>query len=168
MDLYSCPSSVHSKCFMLWGQSSKHFSSPGRNVSFTFKATEKKKSNLRFYYCLQKIIVYSFHHLGMGQLRLPLWKVTHVGAMQLDSDWWLHVAVCHSSNDVQSWSAFVTTGMIKLDAFLGKFAKLYRATITFMSVCPSDCNNSVPTGRISIKLYIRAFFRNLVRKFKFH
>jgi hypothetical protein len=44
----------------------KHFSSLSRNVSFTFKATEKKKSNLRFYYCLQNIIVYSFQFPKSG------------------------------------------------------------------------------------------------------
>ena len=43
------------------------------------------------------------------------------------------------------------------------------ATISFaMSVRPSACNNSAPTGRIFMKFYIRVFFETLTRKLKFH
>ena len=40
--------------------------------------------------------------------------------------------------------------------FLGAFAKLRKATINFMSICPHG--NLVPTRRISMKLHIWAFF----------
>jgi hypothetical protein len=54
--------------------------------------------------------------------------------------------------------------------FLGKLAKLRKATISFvMSVClsvrPSAWNNSVPTGRIFMKFDFWVFFENLSRKF---
>jgi len=54
--------------------------------------------------------------------------------------------------------------------FLGSFAKLQKATFIFamfvcLSVCPSTCNNSAPTGRMFTKL---ALFDNLKRKSKFH
>ena len=56
--------------------------------------------------------------------------------------------------------------------FSGAFAKLRKATISFMSVRPpvrlSAWNNSVPTGRIFMKFDIRLFFENTLRKFKFH
>ena len=46
-----------------------------------------------------------------------------------------------------------------LGLFLGAFAKLRKATVTFvMSVCPSAWNNSVSTGRILMKPDIRALF----------
>ena len=50
--------------------------------------------------------------------------------------------------------------------FLGAFAKLRKATVSFvMSVCPSVLpsawNNSASTGRIFMKFYIRASFENL-------
>ena len=49
--------------------------------------------------------------------------------------------------------------------FLGAFAKLRKATISFvMSVCPSAWNNSNPIGRILIKLDISAFIRKSVEK----
>jgi hypothetical protein len=37
---------------------------------------------------------------------------------------------------------------------LGALAKLRKATITFLSVCPSGWNNSASTGRILMKLDI--------------
>ena len=57
--------------------------------------------------------------------------------------------------------------------FLGAFAKLRKATISFAmsfrpSVLASTQNKSAPTRRISIKFGIWAFFENLLRKFKFH
>jgi hypothetical protein len=53
--------------------------------------------------------------------------------------------------------------------FLGFFTKFRKATIRFvMSLCPSACNNSVPTGRISMKFHIWVFLKNLSRKFKFN
>ena len=52
---------------------------------------------------------------------------------------------------------------------LGAFAELGKATINFvMSVRPSACNNSAPTGWIFMKFDIWVFFENLSRKFKFH
>jgi hypothetical protein len=57
----------------------------------------------------------------------------------------------------------------KYSFLLGAFANLRKATISFvMSVCPSAWNNSVPTGRILMRLDIWAFFENLSRKVKFH
>jgi hypothetical protein len=59
------------------------------------------------------------------------------------------------------------------DFFLGAFANLRKAIISFvmtvrpsirLPVSPSAWNNSVPTGRISIKLDISAFFRKSVSK----
>jgi hypothetical protein len=41
------------------------------------------------------------------------------------------------------------------DRFLGAFVKLRKATISFvLSVPPSACNISAPTGRIFVKFYI--------------
>ena len=54
-------------------------------------------------------------------------------------------------------------------SFLGAFAKLRKATISFiMSVCPYAWNNSAPTGRIFMKLDILVSFEYLCRKDKFH
>jgi hypothetical protein len=53
--------------------------------------------------------------------------------------------------------------------FLGAFAKLRRATITFfLSVRPSSWNNSAHTGRIYMKCNISVFFVSLLRNVKFH
>ena len=53
--------------------------------------------------------------------------------------------------------------------FLDVFAMLRKATfLCFVSVRLSAWRNSVPTGRISINLYIWVFFGNLARKFKFN
>jgi hypothetical protein len=53
--------------------------------------------------------------------------------------------------------------------FLGAFAKLRRATISFiMSVCPHGSYNSAPTGRIFMKFYIWVIFENLSKKLEFH
>ena len=57
--------------------------------------------------------------------------------------------------------------------YLGAFAKLRKATISFVvSVClfvrPSTWNNSAPSERIFMKLCIREFFENLSTKMKFH
>jgi hypothetical protein len=49
--------------------------------------------------------------------------------------------------------------------FLGAFAKLRKAAISFvMSVCPSAWNNAPPTGRIFMKFGVCAFFRKSVEK----
>jgi hypothetical protein len=58
-------------------------------------------------------------------------------------------------------------------SFLGAFAKLRKATISFvtyvcLSVRPSAWNNSAPTGRVLITFDISDVFQNLSRKFKFH
>jgi hypothetical protein len=58
----------------------------------------------------------------------------------------------------------------------GAFAKLRKATISFMSVRPSArppvrlsaWNNSAPTGRIFMLFDIRLFFENLLINFKFN
>jgi hypothetical protein len=58
--------------------------------------------------------------------------------------------------------------------FLRTFAKVRKATInfSFLSVRPSvhlsSWNNWAPTERIYMKLCIWVFFKNLLRKFKFH
>jgi hypothetical protein len=58
--------------------------------------------------------------------------------------------------------------LIKYCWFLRTFAKLWKATISFvMSVCPSSLNNSAPIRRIFMKFDISTFFKNLSRKFKF-
>jgi hypothetical protein len=59
------------------------------------------------------------------------------------------------------------------NAFLGAFANLRKATISFvMSVClsisASVWNNSAPTSRIFVKFNIWVFFENISRKFKFY
>jgi hypothetical protein len=63
--------------------------------------------------------------------------------------------------------------LVFVSAFLCAFAKLRKATISFvMSACPSvrlsTWNNSAPTGRILRKLDIWDFLKNMSRKFKFH
>jgi len=55
------------------------------------------------------------------------------------------------------------------EQFLGAFAKLWRATISFtMSVHLSAWNDLAHTEQIFMKIYTWAFFKNLSRKFKFH
>jgi len=59
------------------------------------------------------------------------------------------------------------------DWFLGAFAKLRKAAISFvMSVRPSaqppPQNNSAHNERAFLKFDIRAFFQNLSTKLKFH
>jgi hypothetical protein len=71
----------------------------------------------------------------------------------------------------------VTMGFQKLrrdlfNAILGAFAKLRKATVSFvMSVRPSVCHsawdNSAPIGRTFMKLDIWGFLENQSRKFKF-
>jgi hypothetical protein len=58
---------------------------------------------------------------------------------------------------------------LRLIQFLGAFAKLRKATVSFvMSVPASTWKNSVPTGCIFMKFDFWVFFENLSRKFKFH
>ena len=61
--------------------------------------------------------------------------------------------------------------------FLGAFAELRKATISFVMslcvsvrllVCPSTWNNSAPTGRIFMKFDTSVFFENLWKNFKFY
>jgi len=57
-------------------------------------------------------------------------------------------------------------------SILGSFAKLRKATISFviyvrLSVRPSAWNNSAPTGRIFTKFYISGFFENLSKIYSF-
>jgi hypothetical protein len=54
-------------------------------------------------------------------------------------------------------------------SFLNSFAKLWKASLSFVtSVRPPAWNNSIPTGRILMRLDIWAFFENLSRWFKFN
>jgi hypothetical protein len=56
-------------------------------------------------------------------------------------------------------------------ALLGAFAKLRKATISFViSVCPSAWNSSAPVGPIVIKSDTRGFFfrKSVEKKFQFH
>jgi len=56
------------------------------------------------------------------------------------------------------------TGPI-IQSFLGEFAKLWKATISFaMSVCPSALNSAATTKRFITKFDIWGFFENLSRK----
>ena len=55
-----------------------------------------------------------------------------------------------------------------LPSFLGAFAKLRKATISFvMSGRPSAWNKSAPTGRIFMKFDIWVFFRKSVERIQF-
>ena len=66
----------------------------------------------------------------------------------------------------EEYSAWVNIfGMLLL--FLGAFANLQEATISFMSVCLAARNNSAPTGRVLTELGIWTFFEILSRKFRF-
>jgi len=52
-----------------------------------------------------------------------------------------------------------------LDRFLGSFAKLRKAAISFVrSACPCTWNNLGITGRIFVKFGLWVFFRNSVKK----
>jgi len=51
--------------------------------------------------------------------------------------------------------------------FLGAFAKLRRATVSFVMSVLSAWNNSAPTGRIFVKFDVSVFFETISRKFKF-
>jgi len=50
-------------------------------------------------------------------------------------------------------------------SFLGMFAALWKATISFSVVFPKAWNNSAATGRISVNFDIWGFFENLSREF---
>ena len=74
----------------------------------------------------------------------------------------------------QAWSLEPDRHMF--DMFLGAFAKLRKATVSFvMSVClshipslrPSTWKNSDPTEQLFMKSNMWAFFENMLRKFKF-
>jgi hypothetical protein len=52
--------------------------------------------------------------------------------------------------------------------FLGAFTKLRNATIRFVMSIRLFAWISAPTGRIFIKFDMCVFFKNLLRKFKFH
>jgi hypothetical protein len=60
--------------------------------------------------------------------------------------------------------------LLQIITILGAFAKLRKATTSFVFVClfvhPSAWNNSVPTGRIFIKFDMWFVFENLSRRFK--
>jgi hypothetical protein len=57
----------------------------------------------------------------------------------------------------------------KSQPLLGAFAKLRKATISFvMSVCLSEWKNSALFSRILMKFDVSVFLENLSRKYKFH
>ena len=54
-------------------------------------------------------------------------------------------------------------------SLIEEFANSQKASLSFaMSVRPSVCNNSSPTGRVYMKSDISIFFKNLSRILKFH
>jgi hypothetical protein len=62
-------------------------------------------------------------------------------------------------------------GRYLLTQFLGAFAKLHKATISYVTsfssfIRLSAWNNPAPTGRIFMKFVVWGFFENLSRKFK--
>jgi hypothetical protein len=96
---------------------------------------------------------------------VPLWFVILLVIVEV------YILACSpdiTSNWFHIWKWFPT-----LIAILGSFAKLRKATISFvMSIRPSDrqsaWDDSAPTGRIFMKFDIWVFFEKLSRKFKFH
>jgi len=62
-----------------------------------------------------------------------------------------------------------STDLLQKIQFFGAFAKLQKATISFiMSVCPSAHMVQLPLDGFSWNLIFEVFFLNLSRKFKFH
>ena len=59
-----------------------------------------------------------------------------------------------------------SSAMVLISVSWAAFAKLGKATFSFMSVCPSTWNNWTPTGRNLMKLDLWAFFRKSVGTFK--
>jgi hypothetical protein len=81
---------------------------------------------------------------------------------------WVHDAAS-CSNGQNGGGDYDILQTNKINTCLGAFAKLRKATISFViSVCPSKWNNSARTGRIFMKFDIWMFFENMSRKFKFH
>jgi hypothetical protein len=80
---------------------------------------------------------------------------------------WINITWRHFVDGVK-WQYVVKTAMVFW--FLDAFLKLGKATISlsYLSVCLSEWNNSVPRGRIFMKVDIREFFETLLRKFNFH
>ena len=78
--------------------------------------------------------------------------------------------LCHRRRQYEHKTCRNKTASLNMcSGFLGAFAKLRKATISFvMSVRPSAWNDSAPTGRIFMKFDIWGFFENLSWKFKFH
>jgi hypothetical protein len=62
---------------------------------------------------------------------------------------------------------FVARTLILMTTFLFRRVRKICEKRRLASSCPSAWNNSAPTGRMLIKLDIRAFFENLSRKSKF-
>jgi len=70
------------------------------------------------------------------------------------------------SEDLTFYKNSAVTVVIRL--FLGAFAKLRKATISFvMSVRHSEWRNSATTGRIFMKFDTSVFFENMWRKLRF-
>ena len=75
----------------------------------------------------------------------------------------------HDSNMCQKGQFKTPKTFVLNGRLLGAFAKLGKATISFMSVRPSAWNSCAPIGRMLMKFYIWAFvFGKLSRKFKFY
>ena len=92
----------------------------------------------------------------------------YVGCCWFYSEWRVKYIYTNTA-DLVSWTGQqqFNTFIRTLSMVLGAFAKLRKATISFvMSVCPSSSNTSAPNGRILIKFYIWNFFENLSRKLK--
>jgi len=72
----------------------------------------------------------------------------------------LHGVMINSARPQVTFTLYSPSG-------LGAFAKLRKAAKSFF-VCLSEWNNSAPNGGIFVEFYIRVFFENMSRKFKFH
>ena len=73
---------------------------------------------------------------------------------------WLSLSVFRMGRKMKNCPAFFfySSCLLRGLTFLGAFAKFLKATVTFvMSVRPSACNNSAPTGSIFIKLIFKDF-----------
>jgi hypothetical protein len=69
----------------------------------------------------------------------------------------------HKAGQANCLGARPSNGTVRFSTLLGAFAKLRKATISFiMSVCPSARNYSSPTGRIFMKF--DTYFRKYVEK----
>jgi hypothetical protein len=102
---------------------------------------------------------HALQHTAMWKIWKIRWCLLWQGWFKLTSDrrWVEGKVVCERFT--AKWNVF----------FLGAYAKLRKATISFvMSVRPSAWNNSAPAGRIFVKFDIWVYFENLSRNFDFY